>query len=124
MEELKNLSRYLSSPKSTDELYDQLKDEDSNWKKSQLELYLNLNKNVKKESETNKWKIGEKSKEEELLAFVLERVESSNRGIVRVDKLINELPYGLAFTQEQIISVVNRSDYLTAPNKKVITKKK
>ncbi|MFW6028747.1 MAG: hypothetical protein ACOCRO_00690 [Halanaerobiales bacterium] len=121
MDTIYKISRSLKTPKTTDELYDQLHDEELNWKKEQLELYLKLNNEIKKES--GKWTVGEASKEEKLLTFIQEQINKTPRGIIRVEQIINELPYELAFTAEQIINIVNNSKSLKAPNSKVITRK-
>ncbi|MCK8827815.1 hypothetical protein MWH25_08685 [Natroniella acetigena] len=119
MEKLDNLSNYLNSPKTTDQLHEQLKDNDSDWNREQLELYLTLDKKVKKEKD--KWMIGEVSQEERLLNLIRDKLDSKQG--IRLDKFVGELPYGLVFSKDDIISLVEGTDDLECPNSMVVTKK-
>lgn len=121
MYKIKKITNYLKSPKTTDELYDQLKDDDFEWNKEQLELYLKLDKNIK--SESDKWVIEESPLEDQLLLFIEMKIASASRGVVKVEDIIKDLPAHLPFTPEQIITIVKNSNTLQSPNSKVITRK-
>ena len=117
MEEI-NFSKYLNSPKSIDELKEKLEENDMDWNKDQLKLYLTLNKKIEKDND--KWKIGEVSKEEQLLNFIREKLDEKN--IVRLDKLVDQLPYNLPATTEELYNLAKSTDDLTCPNSNVVTK--
>ena len=121
MYKIKKITNYLKSPKTTDELYNQLKDDDFDWKKEQLELYLTLDKNIK--SESDKWLIDESPMEDQLLFFIETKLASASRGVVKVEDIVKGLPTYLPFTPEQIVTIVKNSDTLQSPNPKVITRK-
>lgn len=119
MKEINNLSNYLETPKDTKELYQELQEQDIDWNIEQLELYLTLNSKVKKEAD--KWKMGEVSPKERVLNLLREELEV--KPLVRINKFVDNLPYGLVFGREDIISLVKASEDLKCPNSKVVTTK-
>ncbi|RCW49744.1 hypothetical protein [Halanaerobium sp. MA284_MarDTE_T2] len=119
MKEINNLSDYLETPKDTKELYKELQEQDIDWNIEQLELYLTLDSKVKKEAD--KWKMGEVSPKERVLDLLREELDS--KPLVRIDKFVDNLPYGLVFGREDIISLVKASEDLKCPNSKVVTTK-
>ncbi|MGM0438699.1 MAG: hypothetical protein ACQEQD_10560 [Bacillota bacterium] len=119
MEKSNNLSDYLEDPKDTAELHRELQEEDLDWNQEQLELYLTLDPKVKKDAD--KWKIGEVSPEEQVLNLLREELDA--KPLVRIDNFVDDLPYGLVFGREDIISLVKESEDLKCPNSKVVTTK-
>ena len=114
-----DLTKYLNSPKSIEKIKMKINEEGMNWNKEQLELYLTLNKKIKKAD--NKWKIGEVSKEEKLLNFIRKKI--AKKSIVRLDKLVDQLPHHLPATKEELYNLAKSTNDLKCPNLNVVTKK-
>jgi len=117
-EEKSNIKEHLKNPKTTEELYEEIQEE-MDWNKDQIKLYLTLDQKVEKDGD--KWKVGERSKEEKLLELL--RKELSSKQVIKIDKFVGDLPIDLVFGPDDILRLVKKTDDLKCPNERVVTNK-
>lgn len=108
----------LRTPKTLDEIYVRLNEIDIFWNKSQIKLFLEIDKNIIQKD--GKWQIEGRENNETILE-IIDKV-LGNKPIVPIKLIMNQMPMGIS--QDKMLKIAAESGKYSFPNCKTIAGKK
>ncbi len=106
----------LKTPKNIVELYRRLNEIDISWNKSQIELFLEMDKNIIQKGD--KWQVEGGDTKESILGIIYKVL--GNKPIVPIKLIMKQIPSDIITSEEEILKIAMESGKYISPNGKTI----
>ena len=115
---IEQIYNQLKTPKTIDDLYERLHEIGLNWNRVQVELFLQLDSNIKKQD--NKYCVEGGNSNDAILGIIDKAMEG--RPVVPVKKIMEQIPdsKGVPVSDTDIIRIAVQSGKYKSPNNAVI----
>jgi len=109
----------LKTPKTLDDIYARLNEIGITWNKSQIQLFLEMDKAIIQKSD--KWQVKGRDDNEIILEIIDKAL--SNKPIVPIKLIMNQIPNNIRTIDEEILKIALESGKYISPNGKTIKRK-